>query len=52
MTKESIIKHLKVRRRGILSSFTWEDLDNPITRETITEALEMIDKQRGDLDKK
>ena len=52
MTKQDMIKHLKVRRKGILSSFNKEDLDNPVTKKTIVEALGIIDEQRGNLDKK
>jgi len=50
MVKNDLIKHLKRRRMGILSSFNREDLDNPVTRKTITEALEIIDEQRGNLE--
>ena len=45
MINEDKIKHLKNRRKGILSSFTFRDLDNPITKVTVTEALGMLDKQ-------
>lgn len=45
INKKNTIKHLKNRRKGILSSFTFKDLENPVTKATVTEGLEMLDKQ-------
>lgn len=51
MTKQEELHYLKRRRTGILTSFTFKDLEDAYTLESVTNALVEVDRKVRKLNK-